>query len=105
MAEIVLRTGGLTFLSLSLIIPDRTADTLSRWLSTHPGVHYLSRDRSPEYARGASEGAPSAQQVVDRWHLLKNLREVLERVLGRVHEALKQRQHASGLAVRARTRR
>ena len=87
------------------VLPDRTADTLSRWLRTHPGVHYLSRDRSPEYARGASEGAPSAQQVVDRWHLLKNVREVLERVLGRVHEALKQRQLASGLLVRARRRR
>ena len=87
------------------VLPDRTADTLSQWLRTHPGVHYLSRDRFPEYARGASEGAPSAQQVVDRWHLVKNLREVLERVLGRVHETLKQRQQASGLPVRARSRR
>lgn len=87
------------------VLPDRSADTLSRWLRAHPGVKYLSRDRSPEYARGANEGAPSAQQVVDRWHLLKNLREVLERVLGRVHEALKQRQLASGLPVRARRRR
>src|SRR5947209_9148245 len=87
------------------VLPDRTADTLSRWLRAHPGVHYLSRDRSAEYARGASEGAPSAQQVVDRWHLVKNLREALERVLGRVHETLKQRQQASGLPVRARSRR
>lgn len=87
------------------VLPDRSADTLSRWLRAHPGVKYLSRDRSPEYARGASEGAPSAQQVVDRWHLLKNLREALERVLGRVHEVLKQRQLASGLPVRARSRR
>src|SRR5260370_1735172 len=97
--------GGLTFLSLSLIMPDRTADTLSRWLRAHPGVHYVGRDRSPEYARGASEGAPSAQQVVDRWHLMKNLREALERVLGRLHETLKQRQEASGLPVRPRARR
>jgi transposase len=87
------------------VLPDRTADTLARWLRAHPGVKYLSRDRSAEYARGASEGAPFAQQVVDRWHLLKNLREVLERVLGRVHESLKQRQQASGLPVRSRTRR
>lgn len=87
------------------VLPDRTADTLSRWLRTHPGVHYLSRDRSPEYARGATEGAPSAQQVVDRWHLLKNLREALERMLGRVHETLKQRKLASGLPVRARGKR
>ena len=87
------------------MLPDRSADTLARWLRAHSGVKYLSRDRSPEYARGASEGAPFAQQVVDRWHLLKNLREVLERVLGRVHESLKQRQQASGPPVRTRTRR
>ena len=87
------------------VLPDRSADTLARWLRTHPGVHYVSRDRSPEYARGVSEGAPSAQQVVDRWHLMKNLREVLERVLGRVHETLKQRQLATGLPVRPRAKR
>lgn len=87
------------------VLPDRTADTLARWLRAHPGVKYLSRDRSAEYARGASEGAPVAQQVVDRWHVLKNVREVLERVLGRVHESLKQRQQTSGSPVRSRTRR
>src|SRR5260370_2192895 len=87
------------------LLPDRAANTLSQWLRTHPGVDYLSRDRSAEYARGASEGAPSAQQVVDRWHLVKNLREALERVLGRVHERLKQRQRASGLPVRSRAKR
>lgn len=87
------------------VLPDRTADTLSQWLRAHPGVHYVGRDRSPEYARGVSEGAPSAQQVVDRWHLMKNLREVLERVLGRVYETLKQRQLATGLPVRPRAKR
>ncbi len=87
------------------VLPDRTADTLSRWLRAHPGVHYVGRDRSPEYARGISEGAPSAHQVVDRWHLMKNVREVLERVLGRVHETLKQRQLATGLPVRPRAKR
>jgi len=84
------------------VLPDRSADTLARWLRAHPRVKYLSRDRSPEYARGCSEGAPLAQQGVDRWHLLKNVREVLERVLGRVHEALRQRQLALGLPLRAR---
>jgi transposase len=87
------------------VLPDRTADTLSRWLRAHPGVNYVGRDRSPEYARGIGEGAPSAQQVVDRWHLMKNLREVLERVLGRVHETLKQRQLATGLPIRPRAKR
>lgn len=38
------------------VLPDRTADTLSRWLRAHPGVHYVGRDRSPEYARVQMEG-------------------------------------------------
>lgn len=71
------------------LLPDRTAETLAGWLCAHPGVKWISRDRSGEYARGASEGALFAQQVADRWHLLKNLREVLERVLARVSARLK----------------
>ncbi|MGZ3624466.1 MAG: transposase [Ktedonobacteraceae bacterium] len=86
------------------LLPDRSADTLAGWLRAHPGVEYLSRDRSPEYARGASEGAPTAQQIADRWHILKNLREVLERLLGRVHARLKQRYDALGVPLPRRRR-
>jgi transposase len=63
------------------LLPDRQADTLAAWLKAHPGIKVVTRDRSKEYALGISEGAPKAWQVVDRWHLLKNLRECLERVL------------------------
>jgi hypothetical protein len=87
------------------LLPERTADAFSAWLRKHPGVEWISRDRSTEYARGASEGAPQAQQIVDRWHLLKNLKEVLERVLGRFHAALEERQTASGVSVKASPKR
>jgi transposase len=72
------------------LLPDRTADTLAEWLRSHPGIEIITRDRSTEYARGASEGAPEAVQVVDRWHLLKNMRETLERLLNRSHSRLQQ---------------
>ena len=63
------------------LLPDRTATTLANWLRQYPRIEVVSRDRSPEYARGISEGAPQAVQVADRWHVLRNLREVGERLL------------------------
>src|SRR4051812_30532161 len=75
------------------LLPDRDADTVAVWLKAHPGVEVVSRDRSATYAQAATEGAPQAAQVADRWHLLKNLREAVERVFGRrsagIHAALK----------------
>ncbi len=71
------------------LLPERTAAALERWLKDHPGVEVIVRDRSTEYARGAAVGAPAAVQVVDRWHVLRNVREVAERVLDRHAEDLR----------------
>jgi transposase len=65
------------------LLPDRQAETLANWLKERPGVQIVTRDRSWEYARGIHEGAPEAVQVTDRFHLLSNLREMLERVIER----------------------
>src|SRR5918997_1308752 len=70
------------------LLPDRSAGTLSAWLKEHPAVRIIGRDRSTEYERGIEEGAPTAVEVLDRWHLLKNLREAAERVLEHNHEVL-----------------
>jgi transposase len=86
------------------LLPERTAEVLSQWLRAHPGVLILSRDRSTEYARGASDGAAQAQQVADRFHLLKNLREAVERALKRLHADLLAQHHAAGEPHYARRR-
>jgi len=70
------------------VVRERTAEVLSAWLRAHPGVEIITRDRCVDYARGAAEGAPQAVQVADRWHLLKNWREALERLLSRLHSEL-----------------
>jgi hypothetical protein len=65
------------------LLPDREAETLSAWFKAHPGIEIVTRDRSKTYASAITEGAPVAVQVADRWHLLKNLREALEKLLKR----------------------
>lgn len=72
------------------LLPDRTAEGLRDWLAEHPGVEVISRDRGGAYAEGARAGAPDAVQVSDRWHLLKNLGDALERALEREHRALRE---------------
>lgn len=62
------------------LLPGRDGAGLAEWLTQHPGGQVLSRDRSPVYKSGMSQGAPNAVQVADRFHLLQNLAEVLEQV-------------------------
>jgi transposase len=71
------------------LLADRRAEPLAEWLRGHPGVEVVSRDRAPAYAEAARKGAPHAVQVADRWHLLQNLVEALERCLLRHGKALK----------------
>ena len=70
------------------LLPDRTAETLAVWLQEHPHIQIVARDRSGEYARGIALGAPPAQQVADRWHLLVNLRDACTRMLDRLRPEL-----------------
>jgi transposase len=70
------------------VLPDRCADTFARWLSGHPEVEVISRDRGGEYAEAARRVAPHAVQVADHFHLLKNLRDVVLRVFKQHPEVL-----------------
>ena len=71
------------------LLGDRKAETLAKWLLDHPGVEVLSRDRSKSYRSGMTQGAPHAMQVADRFHLVQNLTETLEKVFSKYHPELK----------------
>ena len=71
------------------LLPDREAETLAQWLKAHPGVEIVTRDRSNAYAAGIRSGAPEALQIADRWHIIKNLSEALEKLLTRQHHLVR----------------
>lgn len=63
------------------LLPDRTAETSTIWLQRHPEVRVVSRDRASAYAEAITKALPHAVQVADRWHLLKNVTEMFDRLL------------------------
>ncbi len=65
------------------VLDDCASTTIATWLAAHPTIRLVSRDRGTAIVEGVTRGAPQATQVADRWHLLKNLSEALERLLVR----------------------
>ena len=65
------------------LLPDRKKETAAAWMSAHPEIDLVSRDRGGDYAAGARQGAPQAIQVADRFHIYKNLTEAVELALAR----------------------
>jgi transposase len=65
------------------LLPDRRAETSSAWMRENPEIQVVSRDRASVYASAASEAAPQAIQVADRFHVAKNLTEATQLLLVR----------------------
>ncbi|MBA3822945.1 MAG: ISL3 family transposase [Ktedonobacterales bacterium] len=70
------------------LLPDRSAETATTWLQSHPEIVLVSRDRGGTYALAAQRALPHAQQVADRFHLVKNLADALEPIFARLWPTL-----------------
>jgi transposase len=70
------------------LLSERSASSVAQWLQAHPSVEIVCRDRSGLYAEGIRRGAPQAIQVVERFHLVQNLHEALERLFLRYRRDL-----------------
>lgn len=74
------------------LLPERSSEVVRDWLVRNPNIQIVSRDRGDCYIKGATDGAPQALPVADRWHLLKNAHEALVRVVERYPQQVR---HAS----------
>ena len=54
------------------LLPDREIATVRAWLSEHPEIRVVSRDRGGGYGEAAAKALPDVLQVADRWHLMEN---------------------------------
>jgi hypothetical protein len=65
------------------IIPSRDTNDVKKWLDTFPNLKIISRDGAFTYASAATNSHPSAIQISDRFHLLKNLSEAIGKYIVR----------------------
>jgi transposase len=86
------------------LLAERSVETSQAWLRRHPEIDLVSRDRGKIFRDAATQGAPQAKQVVDRFHLQKNFAEALEKFFRKQEHALKTATHSSAGKTRSAAR-
>lgn len=71
------------------LLPDREGDTVRKWLLERPGVEVVTRDRFTQFANGVHRASATIIHVADRWHLIKNLGDAVQKVIDRCYMKLK----------------
>jgi transposase len=70
------------------ILPSREGKELKAWLENHNGIEILTRDRASSYSSAINEVCPKALQVADRFHLLMNLSDALDKYFKSISPAI-----------------
>lgn len=54
------------------MIPSRSIEEVANWLKQYPNIEIVSRDGSVSYKKAIRQALPDAEQISDRFHLIKN---------------------------------
>ncbi|WP_143328503.1 transposase, partial [Clostridium botulinum] len=65
------------------ILFSRANNDVSKWLKSYPNIKVVSRDGSITYKNAISKAHPSAMQISDRFHMLKNFTEYYKQYLNK----------------------
>jgi len=60
------------------LLNTRDSSDVVEWLSSHPEIKYVTRDRATSYASAITNAIPEAKQIADRFHLVKNLGDAIQ---------------------------
>lgn len=63
------------------IIDSRETPKVEEWLKSYPCLVIISRDGAQTYSSAAKKSHPNALQISDRFHLLKNLSDAVEKYM------------------------
>jgi transposase len=72
------------------LLPSSAGNDVKEWLEKHPSIEVVTRDRSGEYRDAITQALPDATQIADRWHLLKNMGETIERHISKRYKSLRE---------------
>ena len=71
------------------ILPSREKKELENWLTKYPDVEIVTRDRASSYSSAINEVCPNSIQIADRFHLLMNLSDALDRYFKSISQIIK----------------
>ena len=59
------------------LLDSRENEDVSAWLKNYPSIKLVTRDRASSYANAIYTGLPEAEQIADKFHIMKNLSEYI----------------------------
>ncbi len=71
------------------LLSSRESADLKKWLTQYPDAEIVTRDRSGAYSSAINEVCPDAIQIADRFHLLMNLSDALDKYFKSVSKEIK----------------
>ena len=70
------------------VLESRDSRSVYLWLLKYPEARYVSRDGSLAFKEAISHACPHAEQIRDRFHLVKDLTEYMNKLVVRIHRQM-----------------